>query len=42
MIVCGTAGIDKTYFISAAKLILGTQCVVTATTGIAAFNSVEG
>ena len=38
MIVCGTAGTDKTYLISAVKQVLGTQCVVTATTGIAAFN----
>jgi hypothetical protein len=37
MIVCGTAGTGKT-LISAAKQVLGTQCVVTATTGIAAFS----
>ena len=36
MIVCGTAGTGKTYLISATKQVLGTQCVVTATTGIAA------
>jgi ATP-dependent DNA helicase PIF1 len=38
MIVCGTAGTGKTYLISAAKQVLGTQCIVTATTGIAAFS----
>ena len=38
MIVCGTAGSGKTYLISAVKQVLGTQCVVTATTGIAAFS----
>jgi Ni2+-binding GTPase involved in maturation of urease and hydrogenase len=38
MIVCGTAGTGKTYLISAAKQVLGTQCVVTATTGIAPFS----
>ena len=37
MIVCGTAGTGKTYLISAVKQVLGAQCVVTATTGIAAF-----
>ena len=37
MIVCRTAGTGKTYLISAAKQVLGAQCVVTATTGIAAF-----
>ena len=41
MIVCGTAGTGKTYLISAVKQVLGTQCVVTATTGIAAF-SIKG
>ncbi|CAB4032530.1 ATP-dependent DNA helicase PIF1 [Paramuricea clavata] len=38
MIVCGTAGTGKTYLISATKQVLATQCVVTATTGIAAFS----
>ena len=38
MIVCGTAGTGKTYLISAAKQVLAAQCVVTATTGIAAFS----
>ena len=38
MIVCGTAGTGKTYLISAVKQVLGAQCVVTATTGIAAFS----
>jgi type IV secretory pathway VirB4 component len=33
MIVCGTAGTGKTYLISAAKQVLSTQCVVTASTG---------
>ncbi|CAB4023269.1 ATP-dependent DNA helicase pif1 [Paramuricea clavata] len=41
MIVCGTAGTGKTYLISATKQVLATQCVVTATTGIAAF-SIDG
>ena len=41
MIVSGTAGTGKTYLISAVKQVLGTQCVVTATTGIAAF-SIKG
>ena len=38
MIVCGTAGTGKTYLISAVKQVLGAQCVVTATTVIAAFS----
>ena len=38
MIVFGTAGTGKTYLISAAKQVLGSQCVVTATTGISAFS----
>jgi hypothetical protein len=37
MIVCGTAGTGK-YLISTAKHVLGAQCVVTATTVIAAFS----
>jgi hypothetical protein len=41
MIVRGTAGTDKTYLISATKQVLAAQCVVTATTGIAAF-SIDG
>jgi DNA replication protein DnaC len=38
MVVCGTAGTGKTYLISATKQVLAAQCVVTATTGIAAFS----
>ncbi|CAB3993763.1 ATP-dependent DNA helicase PIF1 [Paramuricea clavata] len=38
MIVCGTAATGKTYLISATKQVLAAQCVVTATTGIAAFS----
>jgi hypothetical protein len=38
MIVSGTAGTGKTYLISAVKQVLGAQCIVTATTGIAAFS----
>ena len=38
MIVSGTAGTGKTYLISAVKQVLGAHCIVTATTGIAAFS----
>ncbi|XP_028394514.1 ATP-dependent DNA helicase PIF1-like [Dendronephthya gigantea] len=38
MIVSGTAGTGKTYLISALKQVLQDQCIVTATTGIAAFS----
>ena len=38
MIVCGTAGTGKTYLINALKQVLGEKCLVTATTGIAAFS----
>ena len=38
MIVCGTAGTGKTYLINALKQVLCSQCMLTATTGIAAFN----
>jgi hypothetical protein len=38
MNVCGKAGTGKTYLISAAKQVLGTQCLVTTTIGIAAFS----
>ena len=38
MIVCGTAGTDKTYLISSTRQVLAAQCVVTSTTGIAAFS----
>ena len=38
MIVSGTAGTGKSYLISAIKQGLGDSCVLTATTGMAAFN----
>ena len=38
MIVCGTAGTGKTYLINALRQVLRDQCIVTATTGIAAFS----
>ena len=38
MIVCGTAGTGKTFLINALKEVLGVKCLVTATTGIAAFS----
>ncbi len=38
MIVSGTAGTGKTYLIRAVKQVLGAHCIVTATTGIAAFS----
>ena len=38
MIICGTAGTGKSYLISTIAHTLGTSCLLTATTGIAAFN----
>ena len=38
MIACGTAGTGKSYLISAISHALGNKCVVTGTTGMAAFN----
>ena len=38
MIICGTAGTGKTYLINTLKQVLGEKCLVTATTGIAAFS----
>ena len=38
MIVCRTAGTGKTFLIRAVKQVLGDQCIVTATTGIASFS----
>lgn len=38
MIVCGTAGTGKSYLISAIAQVLGDTCVLTGTTGMAAFN----
>ena len=38
MIVSSTAGTGKTYLISALRQVLRDQCIVTATTGIAAFS----
>ena len=38
MIVCGAAGTGKMYLINALKQVLGEKCLVTATTGIAAFS----
>ncbi len=38
MIVSGTASTGETYLISAVKQVLGAHCIVTATTGIAAFS----
>ena len=38
MIVCGTAGTGKSYLISAIAGTLGSTCVLTGTTGMAAFN----
>lgn len=39
MIVCGTAGTGKSYLISAIAHALGSTCVVTGTTGMAAFHT---
>ena len=38
MIVCGTAGTGKSYLISAIAHALGSTCLLTATTGMAAYN----
>ena len=38
MIICGTAGTGKSYLISAIAQKLQNQCLLTATTGMAAFN----
>ena len=38
MIVCGTAGTGKSFLISAIAALLGESCLLTGTTGIAAFN----
>ena len=38
MIVSGTAGTGKSYLISAIANLLGNQCILTGTTGMAAFN----
>ena len=38
MIVSGTAGTGKSYLISAVAHLLGTHCMLTATTGMASFN----
>ena len=38
MIVSGTAGMGKTYLIVVLKQVLRDLCIVTATTGIAAFS----
>ena len=38
MIVSGTAGTGKSYLISALAHLLGSSCVITATTGMASFN----
>lgn len=38
MIVCGTAGTGKLYLICAIANTLGTRCVLTGTTGMAAFH----
>ena len=38
MIICGTAGTGKTYLINALKQVIRGKCIVTTTTGIAAFN----
>ena len=38
MIVCGTAGTGKTYLINALRQVLRDPCIITTTTGIAAFS----
>lgn len=38
MIICGTAGTEKSYLISAIAHTLGSACILTGTTGMAAFN----
>ena len=38
MIICGTAGTGKSYLMSAIAQKLGSLCILTATTGMAAFN----
>lgn len=38
MIVCGTAGTGKSYLISAISQALGSTCLLTGTTGMAAYN----
>ena len=38
MVVCGTAGTGKSYLISALSQLLGDKCVLTGTTGMAAYS----
>ena len=38
MVVCGTAGTGKSYLINAIAQYLGDKCILTGTTGMAAFN----
>lgn len=38
MIICGTAGTGKSYLINAISQCLGEKCLLTGTTGIAAYN----
>ena len=38
MIICGTAGTGKSYLIASIKQSLGSSCILTGTTGMAAFN----
>ena len=38
MLICGTAGTGKSYLISAIANLLGNTCLLTGTTGMAAFN----
>ena len=38
MIVCGTAGTGKSYLINAISQCLGDKCILTGTTGMAAFH----
>ena len=38
MIVCGSAGTGKSYLINCIKEMLGSECILAAATGVAAFN----
>ena len=38
MIVCGSAGTGKSYLINCIKEMLGSECILAAPTGVAAFN----